>query len=39
MKVYKDKQNPFSNIEDNETIIRNPFIEEKNHGDAQRREV
>lgn len=39
MKVYKDKQNPFSNIEDTESVIKSTFVEEKNHGDTQRRKV
>jgi hypothetical protein len=39
MNVYKDKQKLFSNIEDNETIIKNTFTEEKNHADAKRRKV
>jgi hypothetical protein len=39
MKKYKDKQRIYFNIEDNETIIKTPYEEEKNHGHADRRSI
>lgn len=36
MRVYKDKQKLYFNIEDKETIIKTPYQEERNHGNTKR---
>lgn len=39
MKVYKDKQKLYFNIEDNETRIKSAYEEEKHNGNSQRRSI
>jgi hypothetical protein len=39
MKVYKDKQKLYFNIEDKETVVKMPYQEEKNYGDSKQRTI